>query len=243
MTIKTDNSRFDGKEFWKPRKARASTLHFVPGQRLDDSLFTVIGPGYMDRFGNESWLKVRVFCDPQYGGCGATVDISYGLLYHVPPKYSCGCIRKPRWNEHDHQNTSWTGYYTKRKITILYFDQTYKGWVYVCECCAEVGVIPQGLGMTTSMKLKAIANRECPNRAVFQSVEQLQMFRSGKAITKVEAESDLASRIRERFPEGSIEYDGYRVMGVWIRPDKLYKLWPFNQLRVTHAQDNVDKTM
>src|ERR1700761_5402634 len=72
-----------------PRLGRSSV--FIPGERVPDTLLTVVGPGYKNRWGEMTWKEITCLCD-----CGKQTNIAYAYLAHQPPKYSCGCARRPR---------------------------------------------------------------------------------------------------------------------------------------------------
>src|SRR5436190_11021507 len=157
-----DDRRFDGKETWR-QYGEAHSTDFVPGERIQDTLFTVVGPGFKDRYGRVSYRKIEVCCDPQYGGCGQELVLPYYAVYQIPARYSCGCSRRRHWNEKDHTGESVIGYGTNRKLTILFEDPKSGLWTYVCECCGETGTLARGRGQTTFMKLKAEARKPCRN--------------------------------------------------------------------------------
>ncbi len=134
------------------------SLFFKPGEKWEDSLFTIIGPGYRNRYGRPTWKFVAVRCE-----CGKELAVSQQSLTRIPPLYSCGCVMRRRWNEIDYSGQTFKSSRSKREITIL-FREPSGGWVYVCSCCAETGIVPPGLGMTFLAKIKRTAAQRCPNR-------------------------------------------------------------------------------
>ena len=128
---------------------------FKAGERVPDTMLTVIGPEYAN-----SWSYVRCLCD-----CGAEFVVSYQRLRSG--KFSCGCKRKLRPDMADH--TGWTTYKAYgndgrgRKLTILYFDPDSQQWVYLCHCCAEVFQLPRGARRGIQDSLHELAGSICPN--------------------------------------------------------------------------------
>ena len=144
--------------YWKMR-GRSAAFVFKAGERIEGTLLTVVGQGYQNRYGKLTWKFVRCKCD-----CGNEVDIPYQHVYAYPPRYSCGCKvrRHPRMVDHTGLSVTRNG----RTLTVLYWDNSAPGnWVYLCDCCAETGIVPYGMGGTIPTKLKAIASRPCPNAA------------------------------------------------------------------------------
>ena len=128
---------------------------FVPGELVEESLLRVKGPGYVNRFGRPTWKKVECVCE-----CGNTVIVLSASLRQTPPRYSCGCRERVRWNEKDYTGKEYYNARQKKTVTVLCREPA-GGWLYCCDCCARIGVVPRGGLKTFEQKLKEIAARPC----------------------------------------------------------------------------------
>jgi hypothetical protein len=228
-----DEERWRSAATYKPQNPTTSR-HFIPGERVaPDSLLTVIGPGFTDRYGKKTYRDVEVLCDPQYGGCGERKTFPYALLFGYRGKYSCGCKKRRGANEGDHTGLTVTGYGTNRKLTILYFDESVNLWAYVCECCGDIGHVPRGLGLTTPMKLKVEARKVCKNSLMFVPVQalydaKLGIQRSTKFLPKEQIEMKLANDIGAVFPQCKFEFAremwGNRITGIKLPAEQAQAL-------------------
>jgi len=175
---------------------------FQPGQQVTDSLLTVLGPGFKNRWGAETWQLVKCRCR-----CGREVEVPYHYLYVTPPKYSCGCARRV--------SKDWSGYAfysptSGRTLTILYLNDE-NLWVYVCDCCAGLGTVGRGGGV--QKELKAAAVRKCPNHREYIPIESFPHTNYSGSAIEVEYE-----RRAKNYPAGQVVRDpktGW-VKGIWI---------------------------
>ena len=165
---------------------------FKPGERLPDTMLTVIGPEY-----SNSWSYVRCLCD-----CGAEIVVSYQRLRSG--KYSCGCKRKLRPDMADHTGWTTATVYGNdgrgRKLTILYFDPESQQWVYLCHCCAEVFQLPRGARRGVQDTLHELAGAICPNFLgefvpAFYANDRLSFTSGGGRMVGAEC---LARKLEER---------------------------------------------
>ena len=159
------NSQKEWETYWRHR-GRSASFRFRPGQPLSaDSLLTVIGPGYENRYGRMTWQVVLCLCDPARGGCGNRAEVPYYAAYQANGKYSCGCRRRPRKDRVDYAGIGIVAP-DGRTLTLIYEDPHPRtgGWVYVCDHCAKTGVLARGdrgAGGAVLQKLKAVARRPC----------------------------------------------------------------------------------
>lgn len=221
---RANDPRWDGMEqYSRAKRAAKMSKNFIPGERIETTLFTVIGPGYGNVPGERNWRSVEVLCDPRYGGCGTIVQIPYVYLYQHPRKYSCGCLKRIRFNAVDYCGATHTGYKNNRKLTIISQDPKTGVWNYVCECCGETGELSRNDGNTALIKLKREANRPCIHSLVFFSVYELIEANKIRRTTLayVHAEDDLAAQIKALWPaaeviRGAIRGEANRVRGANI---------------------------
>ena len=152
---KATASAKDWEYYWK-KHGRSAAFVFKEGDRLPGSLLTVIGPGYMNRYGRMTYRFIRCQCD-----CGSQIDIPYQHAYQYPAKYSCGCKVRRQPNQKDYAGKEFKS--KLRSIIVLWFDDSpYGGWVYVCSDCSETFTLPRGGGGTVAQRLEAIVRQPCP---------------------------------------------------------------------------------
>lgn len=146
-------------QYWKYHGIKTHGCIFLPGERVEHTLFTVVGHGFTNRYGKMTWKFVKCKCD-----CGTVVDVPYQALYQAPPKYSCGCKMRPKQGAKDYRGLEIKGYYTTRTLTIIDYDDSVGEWRYLCDCCAEIMNVPRGMEGTIPIRLKRIANQPCANQ-------------------------------------------------------------------------------
>lgn len=127
---------------------------FKKGERLLDSLLTIEGPGFENRYHRMTWMFVKCRCI-----CGTELLIKYVNAYQNPP-YSCGCKVRLKKNAIDYTGEELAR--NGRTLTIL--ERTDAGdWKYICSCCAEIFLLRRGGVGTIRAKLLAVARQPCPN--------------------------------------------------------------------------------
>jgi len=144
------------------------SFFFHPGEPLRNSLLTIIGPGFFNRYGRWTWQDVKCRCV-----CGREdVLVPYASAYRCPP-YSCGCKRRAKKTDKD-----WTGHFVTRKgRTLLILGRTDTGdWTYLCDCCGETSSLARGGLGTINAKLIRAARSACPN-----AKEPVKESRRGRA--------------------------------------------------------------
>lgn len=142
---------------------------FKEGQRIGDTLLTVVGP-----LNSDSWKLIIVQCE-----CGKELVISYQVAY-MGTRYSCGCRRRQRTNRVDYTGLTISNRRgnnnSGRKLRVLGEDDKTQQWQYICECCAETFLVPRGLETHLARALKDISGETCPNYRVFYPTERIEML-------------------------------------------------------------------
>ena len=178
---------------------------FVPGQKVDRTLLTVIGPGWLrtNKSGNQTWTWKEVHCKCE---CGNEINVPYESLNALRPKYSCGCSRrgpsgpkaqgKPDFSGTTVTNTELTSHQT-RSLIVLYLDTTVNRdqpfwpgqWVYTCDCCGDTFHLenpqPRRAATLVSRLREIIQRAPCPNRNRLREI--IQRARKGQEMTADEA--------------------------------------------------------
>jgi hypothetical protein len=191
-----------------------------------------------------SWRLVNVDCD-----CGAEIVLTYHQVYYCS-KYSCGCTRRPRIDSVDYSGSSVTNMRgnqnSGRTLVVLSLDHETQQWAYVCDCCAQISLVPRGMQRGLMRTLATIAGQLCPNYRPFVPVEYISRLTNQLTNHRIPGswKTDVAHNLVPYYLPAHVKRDRRGVVkGLFGLPDlKLPDKWKIDYAApsVEHQPVSID---